>query len=107
MGSVRTAVTARSARKWLLGRGLGSRLSKNLIKKRSREGPGEVRAEDVKFEAGRCFAAVCARGGGGVGGGGWESSSRPHGRALWFRNAVTVAMPPHTIIIRGDDEFVR
>ena len=35
-------VTARSARKCRASRGLGSRGSKNRIKKRSREGPGEV-----------------------------------------------------------------
>ena len=39
MGSARTAVTARSARKCFLGRGLGSGRGKNFIKKRSRVGP--------------------------------------------------------------------
>ena len=41
--SVRTALTARSARKWFCLRGLGSGRSKKRIKKRSRVGPAVVR----------------------------------------------------------------
>ena len=48
--AARTAVTARSERKCLSGRGLGSVRGKNYIKKRSRVGPAQVRVEDVKQE---------------------------------------------------------
>src|SRR5688572_27138127 len=48
--------TARSARKWLLARGLPSRWGKNRIKKKSRVSPAAVRGND-----GTIFRKCCAR----------------------------------------------